>query len=73
MKPVRVDVTLWLDGSGLTDVHVHEDAEGDGPVVPWGDVPEADRVAIRRRLRSWVSSFDELPKPRAVGGDPRCR
>ena len=48
--PVRVDVTLWLDGTDVVNVHVHEDAHGEGPMIALADLSLAQRKEITRRL-----------------------
>ena len=53
IEPVRVDITMWLD-SERTDIHVHEDARGDGPMIPFDSLPPESRLGIAERLARWT-------------------
>lgn len=63
VKPVRVDITMWVDGTERTDIHVHEDQEGDGPIIRFADLTGAQRSAIARKLARWTHEVDVRCNP----------
>ena len=59
VKPVRVDITMWLDGSARTEIHVHEDPNGDGPLIAFGDLTGFQMLDIAVKLRDWTRRLYE--------------
>lgn len=61
--PIRVDITMWFDDLHSTDIHIHEDAEGDGPIVRFSDLTNRQQAEIAKKFARWTYELDAMFRP----------